>query len=101
MYEGNMAKIRMDRNLIIGGTTADILFDCKISNYDETEENILLVLQGGNLEDLSLNAVYQCEIQEAENAVLCTGIIVDRCCTSEGKIVKMKIQNGFYKINIK
>ena len=101
MYEGNMAKIRMDRNLIIGGTTDDTQFDCIVLGYDEQEGSLLLTLQAGVLTELSLNAIYRCEIYMGEHNIWCTGTIADRCCTGDGKIVKMKIQNGFYKINIK
>lgn len=101
MYKGHVATIRMDRSLLIGETAEDTQFDGIVLDYDEQEGNLLLALQTGELTEISLNAIYRCEIQMKESGVWCTGTVVDRCCSGAGKIVNIKIENGFYKINIK
>lgn len=101
MYKGNVAKLRMEKCLTIGGQMVDTQFICEVMDYREEEGSIFLALSNGTLTDLSLNAIYKCEVQTGEYTVWCTGLLVDRYCSRDGKIVKMKIQNGFYKINIK
>jgi hypothetical protein len=60
-----------------------------------------LVLQEQELEDVLLDAIYHCSIVVNAEEISCTGIVMERFCSAIGKIVKFKIKNGFYKINLK
>lgn len=100
MFKGNIAKLKMEKSLIIGERTEDAQFIGEVLDYQE-DGKIYFLLPNAELTELSLNAIYKCEIQTTDDAVWCTGTLVERYCADKGKVVKMKIENGFYKINIK
>lgn len=101
MKRGNLATLRM-KNMLRGGAATDVSrYSCRIVRFDKKEECIYLILLDGKLEKLSLDAIYYCETQDGEEVISCTGRISERYCSPEGKTVRFKIENGFYKINIK
>lgn len=70
---------------------------CKIIAYDEEEETLYLVSEEAELTSYSLDGIYECSIENLEDPVICKGIIKERYWNKAGKVMKFKIQNGFYK----
>ena len=101
MYKGNTAKLTMKQNLIIGAEPDGRQFACEVLDYDEQECILSLALMTGTLTDLSLNAVYECDIEMEGYGVRCDGVLSERYSANSGQNVKVKIKNGFYKITIK
>ena len=65
------------------------------------EENIYVLLKEGELEELSLDGIYLCKVTSGEYEESCTVRIKERFLGPRGKTVKVKIENGFYKISLK
>ena len=101
MKTGNVVKLKMKKVLRIGMAQDETLYEGKLQWYDEKEERIYLVLQDENLMNISLDAIYQCEILSESNRFICDGRVEERYCSSNGKTVKIRIKNGFSKINLK
>lgn len=101
MRKGDVAKLKMQKMLCADGQKVADVHECFVLQYDAEQENIYLALQNGTLTNLSLDGVYKCEIQRDEESVACTGRIQERYCSGPYKILKFRIENGFYKINIK
>jgi len=101
MKKGDIACIRMKKTIIAKSDLKEQEFPGNISKYDDNKECIYFLLQSGQLEDLSLDAIYECKIKKDNEVVSCTGRIRERYCGEEGKMLKIQIENGFYKINIK
>ena len=49
------------------------------------------------MEDISLDAVYECSIQNENEIFTCQGFIKERYISKLGKVIVFQIQNGFYK----
>lgn len=101
MRKGNHAKIYLKKMLCAGALLNEREHIATVLQYNEKKECIFLLLETGKLAELSLDAIYECEIQTEEGGISCTGRIVERYCGAVGKIFKFEIENGFYKINIK
>ena len=56
-----------------------------------------LVSEEAELTSYSLDGIYECSIENLEDPVICKGIIKERYWNKAGKVMKFKIQNGFYK----
>lgn len=101
MEKWRTAQLRMRKMLCTGGSLDETIYRCSVLDYDEKNEKLYLVLEEGDLAFLSLEAVYECRIMEENICISATGRIQERYCCEEGKIVKIAIENGFYKNNIK
>lgn len=101
MKRGNIATLRMKNMLGIGQLVDKKTYSCQLLHFDKMAESVYLILQDAKLESLSLDAIYYCEVQDGEENISCTGRISERYCGPAGKTVKLKIENGFYKISIK
>ena len=44
-----------------------------------------------------LEGIYECSIEDPKDPVVCKGILKERYWNKAGRVVKFKIQNGFYK----
>lgn len=76
-------------------------YPCTLVSYDEKEEILHLRLLQGALTEISLDAIYRCVIEEANKSLLAEGRILERCRNEAGCMLQMRIENGFYKNNIK
>ncbi len=101
MKKGDMAKLKMQKMLYAEGQIIADTHDCLVLQYDDRQESIYLALQSGTLTNLSLDGIYRCEIHSNEENVACTGRIQERYCSGLHKVLKLRVENGFYKINIK
>lgn len=105
MKKGSKVELRMRKVLHAAMEMDPKTYFCEILRYDIEQECIYLVLKGNSLSEVSLDAVFQCEIENAEEAeagkLHCTGRVKERYADENGQILKFEIENGFYKINIK
>ena len=99
MKKGDNAEITMQKTLCTGKVPDRAIYSCELLKYDETCEYIYFLLKSGELTDLSLDAIYECEIHSETESLNCTGKIRERYNSKEGKTLKIRIENGFYKIN--
>lgn len=101
MRQGSKAELEMKRMLHAEDTVNAKVFRCEIFRYDAEKECIYLLLEEGELSEISLDALYECRIDEAEGKILCDGRIQERYRGEKGEILEFRIENGFYKINLK
>lgn len=102
MRSGNKAELNMRKPLCKGVDMDQKTYLCSILRYDLAKECIYLVLENDSLKEISLDAIYECMIKETEKeTIMCTGRVIERFHEEKGKIIKFKIENGFYKINVK
>lgn len=99
--EISKAKIRMKKSLLKEETTDEKTYDCSVMRYDKEEESIYLILRDENLMDISLDGIYECVIYRGTVGIKCEGRIVDRYVNQDERIVRFRVEKGFYKINIK
>ncbi len=101
MREKKQAFLTMKKILRAGEKPDEKTYVCSVVDYKEKTECLYLLLQEGSLTDLSLDAVYECRIMEADCEIQSTGRIRARYFCEHGKMLEMRIENGFYKNNIK
>ena len=97
MYEGCVAEIRMLRNILEDGEYDDRSYICEITEFNEEEEKIHLLLREGGLKDLSLDGIYECVIKDKDVNLYCEGMIGERFIDTKGKNLTFFLENGFYK----
>ncbi len=98
MYEGSAATLKMERSILRDGLFDEDEHEARILRYRDQEEYMYLSVEDFDLPEFSLDAVYECYIQEEK--ITCLGIIVERYRQSGDCVIKFKIQNGFYKKEI-
>ena len=91
----------MKKVLNANGVVDEKSYDCTVFGYDAKQECIYLVLESDKLPTISLDAIYECRIDEGESLALCTGRVKERYENLWGKTLRFQIENGFYKINLK
>lgn len=101
MRRGERAELRAKKVLISGCIPDGLMHTCRVLYLNEKEECIYLLVEESELEELSLDNVYECKIKSKDSIIKCSGRIRERYIGTEGKIIKFQIENGFYKINIK
>lgn len=101
MKKGDVAELNMQKMLLSDGEMTISTHNCIVLRYDDKQEYLYLNLKTGNLSDVSLDAVYQCVVKGEYEEISCTGRVTERYHEKEGNVLKMQVENGFYKINIK
>lgn len=96
-----VATLTMKKNLCAGREIDEKEYMCRVLKYDAKHEKLYLVLENAFLPELSLDAIYECNMRQEESVIMCTGRIRERYQNDHGKILKLEIKNGFYKINVK
>lgn len=97
MYEGNIAHICMTRNILEQGYFDKNSYECKVITYKPEEEQIYLLTEKEELPVFSLDGLYECQLGEGEETVVCNGMITERYTSRQGKVLIFRIKNGFYK----
>ena len=97
MRKGDIAYIRMYKPLVVGNVLDENVLMGNITEYDEEREYVYVQVQTKALENVSLDAIYECGVKKDGEMVSCTGRIQERYLGEEGKIIRIQIQNGFYK----
>ena len=101
MTVGKKAMLMMKKALIPDVMLDEKIYLASVFRYDAKQECLYLVLENDLLPAISLDAIYECRMQNSENDVCCTGRIKERFGNENGQILKLEIENGFYKINLK
>lgn len=101
MKTGDKAVLTMKKVLLANTKLDEKNYLCQVLRYEPKRECIYLVLENDLLPAISLDAVYECRIQDGEEVRICTGRIKERFYNEYGKIVQLEIENGFYKISLK
>ena len=71
-----------------------------VIRYEEKEACIYLLLEKEELTNASLDIIYGCEVISEAEKLTFTGRIKERYYNELGKVLKVEIENGFYKISI-
>lgn len=101
MYENCQVELEMKKMLLTDGILEPKIFHGHVWRYGKEEECLYLQLEDENLSAISLDAVYECRVQEGRQMFTATGKVRERYCNEAGEILEFRIQNGFYKNNIK
>ena len=101
MKREDKAQLKMRRPLCVSELTDEKEYIGHVLKYDEEKECLFLTMDIQDIGVLSLDALYECEIQSEDTLTKCVGIIEERYCGKWGMTIKLVIKNGFYKINIK
>lgn len=99
--EISKAKIKMIKSLLTDGLVGEKTYNCDVMRYDKEEESIYLSLRDENLADISLDGIYECIIYRGSVGIKCEGRITERYVNQDEKIIRFRVEKGFYKINIK
>jgi uncharacterized protein YrrD len=97
MYEKCPVTLKMNRSILKNGEFDEGICEGIVIRYNPEEECIYLLSENRELPEYSLDAVYECRIQTETQELACLGMIKERYSNKFGKIIKYKIQNGFYK----
>ena len=96
MGSGNVAVLTMVQPLCKAEKLDRKAYMCKLLAYDSKQAVIKLLLQEAQLQEVSLDALYQCQVQAKEQVVRCVGRIQERYRSNEGPIIELQVKNGFY-----
>ena len=97
MYEGCAAQLRMERGVLQETFLDETVYQCKVIAYDEEGETLYLAAEDANLTSFSLDGIYECGIDDEKESLICKGLVKERYWNKAGKVLRFKIQNGFYK----
>ncbi len=101
MRRGDYAELKVKKVLRTNELLTDKVHIGEVLHTNDKEEIICVLLKEGDLEELSLDCIYLCKVKSGEYEESCTVRVKERFVGNEGKIVRLKIENGFYKINLK
>ena len=101
MKKVERVEIKMYKPLRLGTARDENVYSCEYLRYDSKKECLYLAVKSVELTTFSLDAIYFCELQSGTEVLQCTGRIKERSNQKAGRILKLEIENGFYKINIK
>lgn len=101
MYEQSKAELNMVSTFLEGASVNPSIYDLHVLSYEKAKECIYLVLEDGGLDEISLDAVYECRIMTKDKILACEGVVKERFEDKKGKRVTFSIENGFYEKNIK
>ena len=101
MKKGDHVELKAKKTLRIGDSLNENKYAGKILWYQEKEESLYITLDDCEVEELSLDNIYECRIKSKDCYMDCTGRIKDRYIGEEGPTIRLWIENGFYKISIK
>lgn len=97
MYEGNKVELHMEKTVILNVLPDELSHNCKVLRYDPEEDYIRLLLEKDeNLQAISLDAKYRCDVTTKTEILSCNGVIKERYHDADGNILIFKIENGFY-----
>lgn len=97
MYRDCPANLFMKRVILGDGLFDESVYTCKIIRYIPEMECIYLLTGKTELSAFSLDALYECKIQNGEEVLGCQGFLKERYVSKLGKVIVLQIQNGFYK----
>ena len=84
--------LRMEKILSADGIFDDSTRQCRVRKYDPEEDFIYLELKEDKLEAISLDAKYRCYISTRTELLYCTGVVKERYCQEDKKLLKFRIE---------
>ncbi|MGN1165925.1 MAG: hypothetical protein ACI4S2_05850 [Lachnospiraceae bacterium] len=97
MYEGCSASLRMLRMILENGSFDETTHECHVITYNPENECIYLLAEKEDLTIFSLDGIYECILRTEKEKILCKGMIRERYYNKLGKVIVMRVRNGFYK----
>ncbi len=101
MFEDCAVRLQMIKMIRKDGTFDEVVHPCKVIRYNSEEEYIYLLSGKTELPAYSLDGVYECTIDTKDGRAVCSGTIRERYWSKMGKVIVFRVENGFYKNNLK
>ena len=101
MYDGEKAVVVMVKSFKEGIEIDKELYKCTVIEYQKETEQVHLLMETGDMKNISLDAIYECRIETMKGEVQCTGKIKERYGNHAGNILVLQVLNGFYEKNMK
>ena len=98
--ENAKAILKMKKIILEGAQCDEEIHSCSVLKYDYDRDCMYLILEGNEIDQISLDGIYECTICKGEETVASEGKIVERYCNQNGNILVFQVEKGFYKINI-
>ena len=98
--KGRMAYLTPEKAIGKQTILSDVVYNCNFLSYDEIRESIFVELTQAELCDVSLDVIYDCRVIGENDITQIKARIIDRYDGKSGKILMLKIVEGFYKIPI-
>ena len=98
MYEDGAAVLQMKKVFLKDEKYNRKKYMTRIKNYDPQQEEMTLYTSRGDVDEFSLDAVYECIFEVKEGRFGSEGVIRKRFRSQEKDQVVFRIQNGFYKV---
>ena len=98
MYEDGAAVLQMKHAFLKTEKYNRKKYMTRIKTYDPVSEEMTLYTSRGDVDEFSLDAVYECIFEVKEGRFGCEGVIRKRFRSQEKDQVVFRIQNGFYKV---
>lgn len=95
MRQGDRAQLTVKKYLKRDYTKEYETCSGSVLRYDTKEECIYFLLENEELNNVSLDIIYRCEIISADEVLTCTGRVKERYYHELGKVLKFEIENGF------
>ena len=100
MKQGDKARLKVKKHLRKEFMKSYGDLDATVWKYDSKEGCMYLILNQDELPSVSLDIIYGCEILSEGEKLTFTGRVKERYYNELGKVLKVEIENGFYKISI-
>lgn len=98
MYEDGTAVLQMKRVFLKTEKYNRKKYMTRIKVYEPEKEELTLYTSRGDVNEFSLDAVYECIFEVKEGRFGCEGVIRKRFRDNEKDQIVFRIQNGFYKV---
>lgn len=98
MYEDGTAVLQMKQVFLKSEKYNRKKYMTRIRTYDPDREEMILYTSRGDVDEISLDAVYECIFEVKEGRFGCEGAIRKRFRDGEKDQIVFRIRNGFYKV---
>ena len=98
MYEDGAAVLQMKRVFLKAEKYNRKKYMTRIRSFDKEAEEMTLYTSRGDVNEISLDAVYECICEVKDGRFGCEGAILKRFRDQEKDQIVFRIQNGFYKV---
>lgn len=100
MRQGDKARLTVKKHLRKNYIKSFGSLEGTVLRYDSKEATLYLILENEELTGVSLDIIYGCEVISNDEKMTFTGRVKERYYNELGKILKIEIENGFYKISL-
>lgn len=100
MKQGDKARLTVKKHLRKNYVKSFASLEGTVFRYDSKEASLYLILENKELTDVSLDIIYVGEVITDDGKLSFSGRVKERYYNEWGKILKIEIENGFYKISL-